>query len=295
MVPCVTWLSFDVFVKWFHVTPFIIELTAQVCAYEHSIKMNNWLCVIMWGILLRMGTHLFTKWYINQRKKYTNVYAYVVYLHMCMCTWLFRLLKSALSFQSRSEVSSNAHGLFVHYSHCTKMKKKYNHNKNSISKFEVNFQKNFMNEQPNKKQNCARFLCCSCARSLDDLLCPYETCFNSCVRCYLNLFLLYIYVLFFSLRSCANIYWIPKARLKMFVEVLFFCWRNLHVFSRWRCMNKCANCDKNGNCNFPMELEKKNPYKCTHTHTNVHAHKMRQNARESCGRMQNHCYRKKMV
>lgn len=85
-----------------------------------------------------------------------------------------------------------------------KWKKKYNHNKNSISKFEVNFQKNFMNEQPNKKQNCARFLCCSCARSLDDLLCPYETCFNSCVRCYLNLFLLYIYIctFFFSSFMC---------------------------------------------------------------------------------------------
>lgn len=141
-----------------------------------------------------------------------------------------------------------------------------------------------MNEQPNKKQNCARFFCCSCARSLDDLLCPYETCFNSCVRCYLNLFLLYICMYFFFSSFMCEYLLNSKSAFENVRRSLFFCWRNLHVFSRWRCMNKCANCDKNGNCNFPMELEKKNPYKCTHTRTYTHIKwdRMQENLVEEC-------------
>lgn len=104
------------------------------------------------------------------------------------------------------------------------------------------------------------------------LLCAVSTTFyvltklvSICVCALLLIFKFFLYIFF----TCANIYRIKKALLKRFEK--YFCWRNLHAFmyslTIYIHINRCANCYKNGNRNFPIELvcSEKN----RHTHTNT--------------------------
>lgn len=142
-----------------------------------------------------------------------------------------------------------------------------------------------MNKLTNKKRTtcvCARdrsfaLFCVPFAISLDDLSCPYETCFNLCVSCAA---LICIWYFFFSRIFFANIYLIPKELSKHSQQKKTQRFAlpkkplHAHSFRCWRCLKMCTNRNKNGNRSFPTKkLAIQNDLEKSRMREKIHMHR----------------------